>query len=68
MRTPANEARASYLVAKALLATGQPEAALRAADRCLRVCRQHDLADFDLAYGHEARAGRCWPSARTRRR
>jgi uncharacterized protein YndB with AHSA1/START domain len=53
---PANEARACYLVAKALLATRQPEAALRAAQRCLRVCREHDLADFDLAYAHEARA------------
>ena len=52
----ANEARACYLVAKALLATGQPEAALRAADRCLRVCRDHDLTDFDLAYAQEARA------------
>jgi uncharacterized protein YndB with AHSA1/START domain len=53
---PANEARACYLVAKALLATGQPEAALRAAERCLRVCREHDLTDFDLAYAQEARA------------
>jgi uncharacterized protein YndB with AHSA1/START domain len=54
--TAANEARACYLVAKALLLTGQPEASLRAADRCLAVCEAHGLADFDLAYAHEARA------------
>lgn len=54
--TPANQARAAWLVAKALLLTGQPEASLRSADRCLATCEQHGLADFDLAYAHEGRA------------
>lgn len=54
--TPANEARAAYMVAKALLLTAQPEASLRSADRCLATCEQHGLVDFDLAYAHEARA------------
>ena len=53
--TPANEARADYLLARALLATGQPVAGLRAADRCLAVCAANGLADFDLAFAHEAR-------------
>jgi uncharacterized protein YndB with AHSA1/START domain len=53
---PENEARGNYMIAKALLFSGQPEAALRSADRCLAVCRDHDLTDFDLAYAHEARA------------
>jgi uncharacterized protein YndB with AHSA1/START domain len=53
---PANEARASYLIARALLLTGQPQASLRSADRCLAVCRTNQLADFDLAYAYEARA------------
>jgi uncharacterized protein YndB with AHSA1/START domain len=53
---PANEARASYMVAKALLLTGQAEASLRSADRCLDVCTRHGLDDFDLAYAHESRA------------
>jgi uncharacterized protein YndB with AHSA1/START domain len=53
---PENEARADYMIAKALLLAGQPEAALRSADRCLAVCREHGLTDFDLAYAHEARA------------
>ncbi len=53
---PQNEARASYMIAKALLLTGQAEASLRAADRCLDVCSRHGLDDFDLAYAHESRA------------
>lgn len=55
-RTAANQARAEYLIAKALLATGQPAAALTAAEACLATCRAHHLADFDLAYGLEIRA------------
>jgi uncharacterized protein YndB with AHSA1/START domain len=55
-RTPANTARAHYLIAKALLATGQPEAALTSADACLATCREHGLGDFDLAYALEIRA------------
>jgi tetratricopeptide (TPR) repeat protein len=55
-RTPANSARADYLIAKALLATGQPSAALSTAEACLATCRAHDLIDFDLAYGLEIRA------------
>jgi uncharacterized protein YndB with AHSA1/START domain len=53
---PQNEARADYMIAKALLFSGQPEAALRSANRCLAVCGEHGLTDFDLAYAHEARA------------
>jgi uncharacterized protein YndB with AHSA1/START domain len=53
---PANEARAAYLVAKALLATDQPGRALVSADACLAQCETHGLDDFDVAYAHEARA------------
>lgn len=53
---PENAARAAYVIAKALLATGQPAAALASAERVLDLCARHGLADFDLAYGHEARA------------
>lgn len=53
---PENESRASYLISRALQVTGDPQAALRAADRSLAVCTAHGLVDFDLAYAHEARA------------
>jgi tetratricopeptide (TPR) repeat protein len=44
------------VVSRALTATGQPERALVSADRCLETCLRHGIADFDLAYAHEARA------------
>jgi uncharacterized protein YndB with AHSA1/START domain len=54
--TPENAARADYMIAKALLLSGQPLAALRSAERCLATCVKHGLTDFDLAYAQEARA------------
>lgn len=53
---PANEARASYLIARTLVATSQPERGLVSAEHCLAMCTDHGLVDFDLAYAHEARA------------
>ena len=55
-RVPANEARGAWLLAKVQLVAGQPQLSLRYADRCLELCKQHGLADFDLAYAYEARA------------
>jgi len=55
-REPANDARAAWLLAKVQLLAGQPGLSLRYADRCLALCQQHGLADFDLAYAYEARA------------
>ena len=55
-RTPANSARADWLLAKVHLLAGAPETALRHAERCLAACEQHGLEDFDLAYAHEATA------------
>ena len=55
-RGPANDARGVWLLAKVQLLAGQPGLSLRYADRCLAVCQEHGLADFDLAYAHEARA------------
>jgi tetratricopeptide (TPR) repeat protein len=64
-RTAANAARGDYLIAKALLAVGRPEAALDWADRCLQACRDHGLVDFDLAYALEVRARSLWALDRT---
>jgi len=55
-RGPENAVRAAYMIAKAQLAVGRPVVALEAADRCLALCLDHGIADFDLAYAHEARA------------
>ena len=55
-RVPANDARGAWLLSKVQLLVHQPELSLRYADRCMAVCQEHGLADFDLAYAHEARA------------
>jgi uncharacterized protein YndB with AHSA1/START domain len=55
-RGPANDARAAWLLAKVQLLVGQPELSLRYADRCMSICQEHGLDDFDLAYAYEARA------------
>ncbi len=55
-RTPANSARADWLLAKVHLLLGRPELSLHHAQRCLATCDRHALEDFDLAYAHEAMA------------
>lgn len=60
-RRPENAARASYMVAKAHVALardhrGHGELALHHADRCMAAAIAAGLAEFDLAYAHEARA------------
>ncbi len=54
--TPVNEARAQWLVARVWAARGNGALALEHADRCAAVVTAEGLADFDLAYAHEARA------------
>lgn len=53
---PENEIRATYMVGRALLATGSALPALASAERMLEWCERHGVADFDLAYAHELRA------------
>jgi tetratricopeptide (TPR) repeat protein len=55
-RTHFNEIRARYMLAKVHHLTGQQERSLHYADGTMALCREHDVADFDLAYAHEARA------------
>lgn len=62
---PANEIRARYMIARALHATHQPERALVTAEGALALCREHGIADFDLAYAYEAQARALWALGRT---
>jgi uncharacterized protein YndB with AHSA1/START domain len=55
-RTPANSARADWLLAKVHLLVGRPETSLHHARRVLATCEEHGLKDFDLAYAHESTA------------
>jgi hypothetical protein len=53
---PENRARGEWLVSRVYTLVGRPEAALDHAERCLQWCTEHGLADWDLAYAHEALA------------
>jgi tetratricopeptide (TPR) repeat protein len=55
-RSPENEIRACYMLSKVHTLVGSPERGLHYADACLAGCVQHGIADFDIAYAHEARA------------
>jgi hypothetical protein len=53
---PVNEVRAVWLLSKVHRLAGHHERALHYADRCVGLCHREGIADFDLAYGLEARA------------
>jgi len=55
-RTAANDARASWLLSRCHAVLGHGDMALHHADRCAAMVADARLADFDLAYAHEARA------------
>lgn len=55
-RTPVNDQRGLYMLAKAHLLAGLPERSLHYADDCMRITLENGFVDFDLAYAHEARA------------
>ncbi len=55
-RTPANAARGAWLVSRVHAVLGNGELALHHADRCQAIVADAQLDDFDLGYGHEARA------------
>lgn len=55
-RGPENVARANWLLSRVWVVRGNGQLALHHADLTMAACIEHDLKDFDLAYGHEARA------------
>lgn len=54
--TPANDARASWLLSRVWVARLNGHVALDHARRCLAVCESAGLTDFDRAYAHESLA------------
>jgi hypothetical protein len=51
---PENLARGEWQVSRVYTVVGLHEAALRHARRCLDLCEEHGLGDWDLAYAYEA--------------
>jgi len=52
--TPANRARGEWQCARVYAVLGRPEPALHHARRCLAICEEHELSDWDLAAAWEA--------------
>jgi hypothetical protein len=53
---PANHARGEWQISRAYAIVGRAEPALHHARRCLAICQEHRIGDFDLAYAYEALA------------
>jgi hypothetical protein len=53
---PENSARSAWLLSRAYVVAGRAEPALEHAERCLELCEQSELRDWDLAFAYEALA------------
>ncbi len=53
---PENLARGEWQVSRVYAVLGRAEPAEYHAQRCLDICRAHQIGDFDLAYAYEALA------------
>jgi hypothetical protein len=53
---PVNHARGEWQISRVYATAGRAEPALHHATRCLQICEQHAIGDFDLAYAYEALA------------
>ena len=53
---PENRARSAWLLARVYTVAGRRAEALHHAHRCLALCEEHGLRDWDLAFAYEALA------------
>ena len=53
---PEHLARGEWQISRVYAVLGRSEPALHHARRCLEVCEEHVIGDWDLAYAHEALA------------
>jgi hypothetical protein len=53
---PVNHARGEWQVSRVYAVLGRSEPSLHHAGRCLAICQEHGIGDFDLAYAYEALA------------
>jgi len=51
-----NFARGEWQISRVYAVLGRSEPALYHAQRCLEICQENNIADFDLAYAYEALA------------
>ncbi|MDQ4026352.1 MAG: hypothetical protein M3217_12830, partial [Actinomycetota bacterium] len=53
---PENRARSEWQCSRVYAVLGRAEPALHHAGRCLELCEEHGIGDWDLAFAHEALA------------
>ena len=53
---PVNQARGQWQISRVCSVLGLAESAAHHARRSLKICRQHNIGDFDLAFAYEALA------------
>ncbi len=53
---PVNIARGEWQISRVYAVLGRDEPALYHGQRCLEICQQNQITDFDLAYAYEALA------------
>ena len=53
---PENRARSEWQISRVHTVLGQPEPARYHAEACLRICEEHGIGDWDIAFAHEALA------------
>jgi hypothetical protein len=53
---PENRARSEWQCSRVYTVLGRAEPALHHARRCLELCEEHGIGDWDLAFAHEALA------------
>jgi hypothetical protein len=53
---PENRARGEWICSRTYSVLGRAEPALHHARRCLELCEEHGIRDWDIAFAHEALA------------
>jgi hypothetical protein len=53
---PVHFERGEWQISRVYSVLNRPEAALYHAGRCLKICEDNDIADFDIAFAYEAMA------------
>ena len=54
--TPVNAARGEWQCSRVYAVLGRAEPALHHARRCVAICEEHGIGDFDIAFAYEAMA------------
>jgi hypothetical protein len=54
--TPIHRERGEWQISRVYAVLNRPQSALFHAQRCLDICQENDIGDFDIAFAHEAMA------------